>query len=220
MNKSIIGLMALLTASCFFSCKDEVCHDLNYGDQSLDPISRTYERADSTEAFIYKDVDGIEHRYELSLNVNHDLNNFKRDTCEGEVIMIAYSSEYNLRRYSDETNTAIAYAQIADFLDGEQNFEEDRIVDILKLTVYDDNSPPSFLSRICIMTSDRGGSLDQEAYNASQYIEHDSLVLLNKTFYDVFEQNQGSTKMYYTKKEGVVGLTDVTGRQLVLDRTE
>jgi hypothetical protein len=70
------------------------------------------------------------------------------------------------------------------------------------------------------MTSSRGGSLDQEAYNSMQFIEHDSLVLLNKMFYNVFEQKQGPTKMYYTQMEGIISFTDNTGQQLILDRTE
>ena len=70
------------------------------------------------------------------------------------------------------------------------------------------------------MTSSRGGSLDQKDYNATQFIEHDSLVLLNKSFYNVFEQKQGSGKMYYTRIEGIVSFTDNTGLQLILDRTE
>lgn len=197
-----------------------MCNDLNYGDQFLEPVSHAFERGDNVSAIVFKDSIGSEHRYELSTDVDWIREYLKIDTCEDDRISIFHNSEYYLKRFSDESNTAIAYAQVTDYLDGEDNFKIHRLADILKLTVFDDNSPPDYLSRICIITSSRGGSLDQSVYNAEQYIEHDSLVLLNKKFFQVFEQKQGLTKMYYTQKEGIVSFTDNTGLRLVLDRTE
>ena len=210
----------LLLPVCLLSCKDEECHDIHYGELYLDPVSHTFTSGANTNAIIFKDSSGLDHRFELSTNVDFLRSDLRTDTCEGQAIFITYDSEYYLRRYSDQNNTGIAYAQVAGFLDEEQVFEEHRFVDILKLTIFDDNMPPGFVSRICIMTSDRGGSLDQDAYNANQFIQHDSLVLLNKTFYNVYEQKQGSPKMYYTSIDGVVSFTDNTGVELVLDRVE
>lgn len=213
-------LLSVFFTFYFISCQEDSCHDLDYGDQYLEPISLTYENGAMKNAFIFKDTAGMEHRYEISIDVDLLRNNIHQDSCDSESIAITHKSEYYLRRFSNSNNTALAYAQIADFLDHETSYPENHLVDILKLSIFDDNLPPDFVSRICIMTSARQGGLDKEAYNANQYIEHDSLVLFNKTFYDVFEQNHGMIKMYYTKRDGIISFTDNSGTQLVLDRSE
>lgn len=213
-------LFLIVFVGCIASCREEDCQNFDYGDQYLDPISLTFESGATTNALIYKDSTGEEHRYELTSNFYLQDTHLHPDTCSDNLIFISHEPEHYIRSFTSQNNTRLAYAQIVDYLDGEQDYAEDRLADILKLTVYDDNSPPEYLSRICIMTSSRGGSLDQEDYNSIQFTEHDSLVLLNKIFYNVFEQKQGLEKMYYTKTEGVVSFTDNSGLQLVFDRTE
>lgn len=213
-------LFLILSLGCIASCREEDCQNFDYGDQYLEPVSLTFESGATTNAIIYKDSTGQEHRYELTLNLYLQDTHLHPDTCSDNLIFISHAPEHYIRSFTNQSRTRLAYAQIVDFLDGEQNYAKDRLVDILKLSVYDDNSPQKFLSRICIMTSSRGGSLDQEEYNSIQYTEHDSLVLLNKTYYNVFEQKQGSEKMYYTKTEGVVSFKDNSGLQLIFERTE
>ena len=220
MNKILIGQILFFSMASFVSCKEEICHNFNYGDQHLDPISLTFESRANTNAIIYKDSTGQEHRYELSMDLYLHTSHLHPDTCEGNLIFISHDPDHYLRSFLNQNNTRLAYVQIVDFLDGEQNFNEGRLVDILKLSVYDDNSPPDILGRICIVTSSRGGSFELQDYNSTQFIEHDSLVLLNKTYYNVFEQKLGSDKIYYTRTEGIVSFTDNTGLQLILDRTE
>ncbi len=220
MNNIAIVPFLVVVLGFFVSCKEENCQNLNYGDQYLDPLSLTFESGANTNAIIYKDSTGLEHRYELTLDLDLQATHLHPDTCADQLIFTSHDPEHIIRSFLNQNNTRVAYAQIVDFLDEEQNFEEGRLVDILKLSVYDDNSPPDILGRICIMTSSRGGSLDQEDYNSTQFIEHDSLVLFNKSFYNVFEQKQGAGKMYYTSTEGIVSFTDNTGLQLILDRTE
>lgn len=220
MNKIAIGQILFVSVTCLFSCKDENCQNLNYGDQYLDPISLTFESRANTNAIIYKDSTGQEHRYELSMDLYLHTSHLHPDTCEDNLIFISHDPDHYLRSFLNQNNTRLAYVQIVDFLDEEQNYDEGRLADILKLSVYDDNSPPDILGRICIMTSSRGGSLDQGDYNSTQFIEHDSLILLNKSFYNVFEQKLGSGKIYYSRTEGIVSFTDNTGLQLIFDRTE
>lgn len=219
-NKITLFFLQLLVACCLISCKKEKCHDLNYGDQYLEPISLTFESGANAKAIIFKDSDGNDHRFELSTELYLLHSNIHQSSCEGELIAINHQSEYYARRFLAQNNTAIAYVQIVDFLDEEENFDKNRLVDILKLSVFNDNAPPNPLSRICIMTSSRESNIDQESYNSDQFTMHDSLVLLNKTFYGVFEQKQGATKMYYTQIDGIVSFTDNAGVQLILDRIE
>jgi hypothetical protein len=202
------------------SCKEEECHDVDYGYQDYDPISLTYEKWDSVTAAIFIDSNGTEHRYELSIDVEYQGEPLHPDTCEGELVFTTHSYPYYLRRFSVDSNTAIAFAQFVDYLDGETSYKKENLVDILKLTVYDDNMPPVYVSRICIITSNRGGAIDQETYNAAQFIVRDSIVLLNKTFYNVYEQKVGTKKLYYSPDIGVVSFTDNAGTKLVLDRIE
>lgn len=220
MNKIVLGHILVVSMTCFVSCKEESCLNLNYGDQYLAPISLTFESGENTNAFIYKDSTGQEHRYELYMDLYLHSTHLHPDTCEDNLIFYSHDPDHYLRSFLSQNNSRLAYVQIVDFLDEEQNYSEDRLADILKLSVYDDNSPPDILGRICIMTSSRGGSLDQGEYNSSQFIEHDSLVLLDKSFYNVFEQKLGAGKIYYTRTEGIVSFSDNTGLQLVLDRTE
>lgn len=220
MNNILIVLFFAFIVSCFVSCRKENCPSLNYGDQNLEPFSLTFEAGANTNTFIYKDSTGQEHRYELTMNVYLQDTHLHPDTCADNLIFISHAPEHYIRSFTNQNNTRLAYAQIVDFLDEEQSFEEDHLADILKLSVFDDTSPPDILGRICIMTSTRGGSLNQEDYNSHQFIEHDSLVLLNTRFYNVFEQKQGFGRMYYTITEGIVSFTDINGVKLILDRTE
>jgi hypothetical protein len=220
MNNIVSILFVIILVGCFASCNTEDCQNFDYGDQYLDPISLTFESGAYTNAFIYKDSTGLEHRYELSSDLFLHDTHLHPDTCEGNLIFIAHDPDHYLRSFSNQNNTRLAYVQIVDFLDGEQNLMESRLTDITKLSVYDDNSPPDVLGRICIMTSSRGGSLNTADYNSAQFIEHDSLVLMNKKFYNVLEQMQGIGKLYYTRTEGIVSFTDNTGVQLIFDRAE
>lgn len=219
--KQILKESQLLLLTIFvISCNNENCLDINFGDEFLKPISLTYESFDGINAVVYKDIQGNEHRYELFPDVDLIRNHVSQDSCDGELITIRHRSEYYLRRYSSPNNTAIAFAVTVDFLEGEQIFAENRLVDILKVSVFDDNIPPDHLSRICIMTSSRGGIFDKEVFNSNEYIEYDSLSILNKKFYNVFEQRNGVIKMYYTTTDGIVSFFDNTGTQLVLDHVE
>ena len=86
--------------------------------------------------------------------------------------------------------------------------------------MYDDLVPGSILGRICIMTSNKQGVLNEEDYNTEQYIFRDSVQLLDTVFYNVLEQKNGLPKMYYTKENGIVAFTDNAGNLLVLERIE
>jgi hypothetical protein len=212
--------LTFLILVSLYSCKDEECHNVDYGNLDYDPISLTYEKWDSVTAAIFIDSSGIEHQYPLSHELIYESNSIQSDTCEGELIFISHSFQHYLRRYTSGNNTSIAYAQVVGFLDGEDSFEKGNIVDILKMSIYDDNMNPDIVGRICIITSDREGAIDQETYNATQFIVRDSVVLLNKTFYNVYEQKVGAKKLYYSPDTGVVSFTDNSGTKLVLDRIE
>jgi len=203
-----------------YSCKDEECHNVDYGKLAYDPVSLTYEKWDSVTTAIFIDSNGTEHRYELRVDVEYEEQPLYTDTCEGQLVYTSYSSPYFLHRYSADNNTAIAYAQLIGYLDGDQSLAKDHLVDIFKISIIDDNIPLEHLSRICIITSDRGGAIDQETYNAAQFIVRDSVVLLNKTFYNVYEQKEGTKKLYYSPDTGAVSFTDNSGTKLVLDRIE
>ena len=220
MKQIIIPACLIIFMISIISCSRENCPDINYGDEFLDPVIHTYESFDGINAVIYKDIEGNDHRYDLFPDVDQIRDNVYQDSCDGGLITIRHRSEYYLRRFSSQNNTAIAVAITVGFPDGEEIFSEDRLVDILKLSVFDDNTPPDHISRICIMTSSRQGSLDQEAFNTSEFIEHDSLTIFNKKFYNVFEQRQGMVKMYYTPADGIVSFEDNSGTQLVLDHVE
>src|SRR6188474_3271568 len=116
MRRSIRIILHLLLVISFLSCNKDECHDMNYGELYLEPVSHTYEIGANTNAIIFKDSAGVDHRFELSMEIDDLRTSFRSDTCDGQAFLIEYHNEYFLRRYSDQSNTAIAYAQIVDFL--------------------------------------------------------------------------------------------------------
>ena len=211
----VLFLLALIP-----SCKEESCNDIYFEDQYLDPVSKTYFHAENRTAFIFHDQDGNKHRYELAGEQNNLRPAFHQDSCDGESITINHNHEYILRSFASSNETRFAYAQVVDFLDHEEDFGYNKIVDILKVSVYNDLVPGSILGRICIMTSNKQGALNQDDYNDEQYILRDSVQLLDTVIYNVLEQKNGLSKMYYTKENGIVSFTDNQGNLLVLERIE
>lgn len=221
MKHSKLLALIILVALQTVACKMDECEDATFEDQYLDPISLTFQSWEGVQSFIYKDSVGEEYAYSLSTSVEFLLNSINTGFCEDTSRTITFHTEYFLKRYSAINQTAIAYAQFVDFVEGEQDLSEENLTDKIGLSIFNDSIPtPVPITRIVLMTSPKNSSYSQSGYNHQRTIYHDSLTILGKVFYDLYEQRDGTPPMYYTKKEGVVSFADIQGTRLILDRVE
>ena len=76
--------MTLLLGLILISCKDESCLNVTYKDQSIEPISFTFETWENATAVFFIDSLGQLHRYDLQEDVNINRPEFRKDSCENE----------------------------------------------------------------------------------------------------------------------------------------
>lgn len=192
-----------------------------YADQYLNAESFTYQSWQGVQSFIYKDSLGEEYVYTLSTDVEQLLGSLNTGFCEDTSRSITFRTEYFLKRYTATDETAIAFAQFVDFVEQEQDLVVANLVDKIGLSIFNDSIPSNVpISRIVLLTSSKESTYNQIEYNNSSSVTYDSLDIMGKVFYDVYEQRDGSPKLYYTKVDGIVSFTDIKGRKLVLDRVE
>ena len=221
MSLSGFWTYSIILTLIIVSCKRDDCGEITFEDQYLENESFSYQSWKGVQSFIYTDSLGEEFSYTLSDSIEILLNSLNTGFCEDTTRYITFHTEYFLRRFVSPEETAIAFAQFVDFVEQEQDLKEDRLVDKMGLSIFNDSIPsPDPISRIVLMTAERQSPYDQDQYNMGTSVQHDSLTIMGKTFYDVFEQKVGSPKLYYTKADGIVSFTDIKGRHLVLDRVE
>ncbi|MEO7906503.1 MAG: hypothetical protein ABIT06_05985 [Saprospiraceae bacterium] len=99
-RKFSLLVSCVFIAFLFISCQKDECQDRDYGVLQTDPNILDYEKGATKQAFIYKDSAGIEHRYELTTDLNFIRDHLHTDTCDNGVIYIMYKSEYFLRSFT------------------------------------------------------------------------------------------------------------------------
>ncbi|HLF63979.1 MAG TPA: hypothetical protein VI603_09505 [Saprospiraceae bacterium] len=194
---------------------------MHFPAQELHPESLTFQSWLPASKFVYKDSLGQEYHYESSTLININRDEMVTVPCNKGSGVIYFKSPFLLRGFIDASNTSIYYVHSVTFSETEDVFIESNFVDLLGVSVYNDNlNSAKPLSDINLITSVKESTIDLEEYNLIFSNIYDSLTILSKTFYDVYEQKSGTPKLYYTKVQGVVAFTDIFGNRLVLERIE
>lgn len=76
---------------------------------------------------------------------------------------IIYEVESKLKRFEEQGGSTITFTTRIRFLDEEENLREERLVDLLTITIFDETGIPSReLSSFKIITSDKGGDINMD----------------------------------------------------------
>lgn len=216
------ALLLLLSTILLVSACTKECDRVFFEDQKFMEESKSFHAFTNFERAIYVDASGKEYTYEVETNINQNSNYFISIDCNGETKEAGYSGEKILVRLIGPDSTIIAFSHNIDFLAGETELKEDRLADILTISVFSNIFGLEVtLARMRIITSDRGGTVDQNTLNRSQFVITDSLDVQGKTYEQVYEQNPFFLDpIFYNKALGVVAFFNKNDTMLVLDRLE
>ena len=213
----ITTLCIMNSISC---CKPDECTDIILPEQFFDPVSYTFQSWDSVQAFIYVDSMNNEYSYPKTIDTEFLSKSTIEEFCDDSSGYIEWQNKNILKHYMHSNKTVIIFSQFIAFSHLEEELIGENLVDLLSLNIYDSLAATSFKSMMLLMTSPKESQQNQMTYNNLSSTFHDSLIIMNKLFYDVYEQKNGEPKMYYTKEQGVVSFTDNQGNQLVYERVE
>ncbi|HUR32088.1 MAG TPA: hypothetical protein VMZ69_11705 [Saprospiraceae bacterium] len=219
-----IPYLFFITSICFFNssscCKPDECPKVVLPEQFLDVVSYTFQSWDSVQAFIYVDSLNNEYSYPRTKDVEFLSHRKHEGYCDDSSGSFEWDSKDILKHYTHNNKTTIIFSQFISFTEQEEDLFTQNLVDRLAIFVYDSLTSNSDASMIQLMTSPKESQENQMDYNNLTSTFYDSLTIMTKQFYNVYEQKNGKPKMYYTKEQGVISFTDNQGIKLVLERIE
>jgi len=219
--KTTNHILVIAVVVCLLSCQTDDCEHIMLPDQFLEGESQQYQSWNDVQTFVYVDSFGTEIRFDLSTCVDTEEPNIFMDMCSDTVRNVIYNSERHLKRYTSLDKVSVVYVHRVDFIEGEQSIVEEKLVDKLVLSIFNDSIPTGIpVGRIRIMTSPKQSNYSQPDYNSTFSIYYDSIVIFDRTYYEVLEERSDHPKIYYNTAQGVVAFADHTGRRYVLDHTE
>ncbi len=224
-------LLCLILVSCFTNCSksDEVSEIQvqQLDDQFLEEESLSFNTYENVEKVIFIDENDTEYEFLLESYQKELIEHSVSTTVCGQEQTTEYRGEKISVRFQGPDSLRLHFNHTVQFLEGEKELNEDRLVDFLSFNVYHRyNDNYHNMGRGNFITSNRGGSLKEEDYGKYGFSILEMFTIAERTFDQVY-LTDGITVLFnpveYNKEFGI--LSFVLGDypnfyEVVVDRLE
>ena len=222
--KSILKTITLiLIVFAFHNCSKYDCDNIVLDDKTLDNVSKEYECYKGINSIFFLDENGNEYEYTSQFFTEQQDRPFLFSIeCDDKIKEARYNGDYILRTFVGPDSTRISFVLSTTFIDGEEEFFERNVVDLLRISIFDSTDNfDKIIEQFQFITSNKDGVVDKSTFNDAKVNFIGDIELHGKNFNSVYEQiDFNSNPILFNKTDGVVSFENKNQIPLLFDRFE